>query len=176
MATLGGAAAWPLAARAQQRAMPVIGWLNPESRESDDYLFLPLRQALKESGYIEGQNVAIKYRWADWQYNRLPALAAELVQRRVTVIATSGVPATLAAKAATGTIPTVFLFAGDPVELGVVASLNRPGGNLTGVTSLNVEITPKRIELMHEDSPGFWESAGYHNYGDPWREQRYSGD
>jgi len=149
IAALGGAAAWPLAANAQQPALPVVGWLG-ESREGEDYVVMPFRQGLKESGYIEHQNVAIEYRWADWQYNRLPALAAELVQRQVTVIVTGGLPSILAAKAATATIPIVFNLGGDPVELGIVASLNRPGGNLTGMTSLNVEIAPKQIELIHE--------------------------
>jgi len=151
IAGLGSAAAWPLAARAQQRTQLIIGYLSGEM--GGDFLIIPFRQGLKDSGYIEGQNVAIEYRLADGQYDRLPALAADLVRRQVTVIVAVGTPAALAAKAATATIPIVFQSAGDPVELGFVASLSRPGGNLTGVTSLNVEVEPKQLELVHEVVP-----------------------
>jgi putative ABC transport system substrate-binding protein len=136
IAGLAGAVAWPLAARAQQRTPPIVGYLF--SGMNDGNWLEILRQSLKNSGYIEGQNVAIEYRWADGQYDRLPALAADLVRRKVTVIVADDLRSALAAKAATATIPIVFEFAGDPVELGIVASLNRPGGNVTGVTSLNV--------------------------------------
>jgi ABC-type uncharacterized transport system substrate-binding protein len=153
IAGLGIAAAWPVAAHGQQRAMPTIGWLGSESREAEDFGVIPFRMGLKESGYIEGQNVTIEYRWADGQYDRLAALAADLVRRQVDVIAVVGLPSTLAAKAATPTIPIVFQFAGDPVEIGVVASLSRPGGNLTGETTLNVEVAPKQLELLHELVP-----------------------
>jgi putative tryptophan/tyrosine transport system substrate-binding protein len=159
IAGLGSAAAWPMVARAQQARMPVVGWLGSESREAEDFRVIPFRQGLREAGYIEGQNVAIEYRWADGQYDRLPALAVDLVRRQVNVIALSGYPSTLAAKAATATIPIVFQFAGDPVEIGVAASLSRPGGNLTGVTSLNVEVAPKQLELMHNVIPTATEFA-----------------
>jgi putative ABC transport system substrate-binding protein len=150
---LGGAAvAWPLTARAQQ-PMPVIGYLSPGSQESDVLRLTHLRKGLSETGYIEGRDVAIEYRWADGLSERLPALAAELARRRVSVIVAAGTPAALSAKGATATIPISFLTAADPVLIGLVASLSRPDANLTGVASLAVELGAKQLELLHDLVP-----------------------
>jgi putative ABC transport system substrate-binding protein len=156
LAVLGGAAAaaWPLAARAQQAAMPVVGLLGSTMVQGYTTQLAAFRQGLSETGFVEGRDVAIEYRWAEDQYGRLPALAADLVRRQVAVIATmGGIAAALAAKAATSTIPIVFHGSLDAIKAGFVTSLNRPGGNMTGVVTLNVDTGPKRLELMHELLP-----------------------
>jgi putative ABC transport system substrate-binding protein len=165
IAGLGGAAAWPLAASAQQRAMPVIGYLDSGSIETSRVV--AFHKGLSESGYAENRNVAIEYRWAHNEVDRLQELAADLVHRRVTVIVTSGIAAVLAAKAATTTIPIVFGSGADPIQEGLVGSLNRPGGNITGIASQSVELTPKRLGLLHELLPRAARFAVLVNRNDP---------
>jgi ABC-type uncharacterized transport system substrate-binding protein len=150
---LGGAAAGPFVAHAQQAAMPVIGFISGGSPGPFAYLVRAFRQGLNERGYVEGQNLGIEFRWAEGQYDHLPGLVGDLVRREASVLAATTTPGALAAKAATTTIPIVFATDGDPVQLGLTGSLNRPGGNITGVTQLNVEIGPKRVELAHELIP-----------------------
>jgi putative ABC transport system substrate-binding protein len=152
IAGLGGAAVWPVVARAQQPAMPVIGLLSSQS-ENDEYriIIVPFLRSLRETGYVEGQNlVGVEYRYAENQLDRLPVLATDLVRRRVAVIVAAGTPATLAAKAAAATIPIVFSSGADPVALGLVASLNRPGANVTGISNLGVELAPKQLQLLRQ--------------------------
>ena len=160
------AAAWPFAARAQQSAMPVIGFLNGGSPDGYETQVNAFRQGLKEVGYIDAQNMRIEYRWANDQYNRLTALADNLVGQRVSVIV-ANTPANIVAKAATSTIPIVFTMGGDPVKLGLIASLDRPGGNVTGVTQLTGEVAPKRLEFLHELIPGATSFALLVNPTDP---------
>ena len=150
---IGGLAAIPLTARAQQSAIPVVGYLSAATPNEGEPLAAAFRRGLQEAGYVVGQNVAIEYHWAEQQIDRLPLMAADLVKRRVTVIAAVTTPGALAAHGATTTIPIVFEMGSDPVRLGLVANLNRPGGNVTGVTNLIVEVAPKRLELLHELMP-----------------------
>jgi putative ABC transport system substrate-binding protein len=151
-AVIGSAAVWPLTARAQERK-PVIGFLNAASAQGYERQLAAFLNGLAEMGFVDGQNVTIEYRWADGQHDRLPTMAADLVHRQVAVIAATSTPAALAAKAATTTIPIIFELGSDPVELGLVASLSRPGGNVTGVIQWNIEVAPKRLELLHELLP-----------------------
>jgi putative ABC transport system substrate-binding protein len=146
IAGLGSAAAWPVVGRAQQPVVPVIGFFSPQSADDSTFLINPFLQGLKDAGYVEGQNVAVEYRYAENQYDRLPALATDLIRRRVAVIVSYGLVATQAVKAATTTIPIVFFTGTDPVAQGLVASLNRPGANLTGSTVLSSELGPKRFK------------------------------
>jgi ABC-type uncharacterized transport system substrate-binding protein len=163
----GAAAAWPVTALAQGSARPVVGYLGPGSAVSDAFRVTAFRQGLSEAGFVEGQNVTVDYRWAEEHYDRLPEMATDLVNRHVAVIVATSTPAALAAKAATTTVPIIFETAADPVKLGFVASLNRPGGNVTGVTQLGEEVLPKRLELLHELLPSARVMALLINPADP---------
>ena len=176
IALIGAAAAvWPVTARAQQAAMPVVGYLDSRSPEAVADRLRGLRQGLKESGYIENENVTIAYRWAENQPDRLPELATDLVRKRVAVIATAGPPATFTAKAATSTIPILFLVGDDPARLGLVASLARPGGNITGINIFNAELAAKRLELLRELVPRATRVAVLVNPADVWATEPQSG-
>jgi putative tryptophan/tyrosine transport system substrate-binding protein len=153
IAALGGAAVWPVVARGQQPAMPVVGYLQTGKSGSNPHFLTAFQQGLREAGYVQGRNVAVEFRWAEDQYDRLPALAADLVARRVSVIFAGSLVASLAAKEATDAIPVVFSIGADPVKSGLVASFNRPGGNVTGVAALIESLGPKRLELLHELLP-----------------------
>jgi putative tryptophan/tyrosine transport system substrate-binding protein len=163
----GAAAAWPVTALAQGSTRPVVGYLGPGSAVSDAFRVTAFRQGLSEAGFVEGQNVTVDYRWAEEHYDRLPEMATDLVNRHVAVIVATSTPAALAAKAATTTVPIIFETAADPVKVGFVASLNRPGGNITGVTQLGEEVLPKRLELLHELLPSARVMALLINPADP---------
>jgi putative ABC transport system substrate-binding protein len=174
LALFGGTALMPFVTRAQQ-AMPVIGLINGTSAEKYEPQVAAFRQGLKESGFVDGENVTIEYRWAEGDYSRLPALAADLVKRQVAVIV-ANTPANIAAKNATGTIPVVFTTASDPVQIGPVTNLNHPGGNVTGVTQLNASLGPKRLELAHELLPTAADFALLVNPNDPARSEKFIGE
>jgi putative ABC transport system substrate-binding protein len=167
IAALGGAGAWPLAASAQQPAMPVIGYFNAATADGYSESLHALRQGLKESGYVEGENLAIEYRWADNQPDRLPVLVADLIRRRVNVIVANSAPASVAVAKATTTIPIVFLVPEDPVALGLVTSLSRPGGNMTGVNFFAAELAAKRLELLRALVPAATRVAALLNPAEP---------
>jgi len=169
-------ALWVSAAAQQPGKIPRIGFLGNSTAALEKNLVEPFRQGLRDLGYVEGKNILVEYRWAEGKYERFPTLIAELVAQKVDIIVTAGTPASLAVKKAAPSIPLVMAAAGDPIGTGLIESLAQPGGNITGLSGMVMDLEAKRLELLREDQPGYWEVNGYHLRGDPRREQRYDED